>query len=101
MIRQASWKAAASKRYRRRQRRWNAYLHAGPRFQVTHNVKNRKRGSLIEWTLTATPEGAMASSQSAAVVDMALLAWVDLDSSDDDDPLATQAADELALMMMG
>ena len=33
---------------------------------------------------------------------MALLAWVDLDSSDDEDtnPLATQAADELALMMM-
>lgn len=71
--------------------------------QVTDNVKNRKRGSLIEWTMTATPltEGAAASSQSAAAADMALLAWADSDSSDDEsDPLATQAADELALMMM-
>ncbi len=42
------------------------------------------------------------SSASAMATDLALLAWVDLDSSDDDDtdPLATQAADELALMMM-
>ncbi len=40
--------------------------------------------------------------QSAAAVDMALLAWIDLDSSDDKDtdPLTTQIADELALMMM-
>ena len=31
---------------------------------------------------------------------MALLAWGDLDSAaDDSDPLATQAADELALMI--
>jgi hypothetical protein len=33
---------------------------------------------------------------------MALLAWVDLDSSDDEDtdPLATEAADELALLLV-
>ena len=42
------------------------------------------------------------SPASAMATDLALLAWVDLDSSDDEDtdPRATQAADELALMMM-
>ncbi len=40
------------------------------------------------------------SQASAMATDLALLAWVAPDSSDDDDLLATQAADELALMMM-
>jgi len=70
--------------------------------QVTDNVKNRKRGSLIEWTMTVTPESAAASSQSAAATDMAMAAWAAPNSSDDDDtaPLTTQAADELALMLL-
>jgi hypothetical protein len=38
----------------------------------------------------------------ASAVDAAFLSWAELDSSDDDDadPLATQAADELALMLV-
>ncbi len=46
--------------------------------------------------------GSSSRASSAAAFDAALLAWVDLDSSDgkDTDPLATQVADELALMMM-
>ena len=42
------------------------------------------------------------SPASATATDLALLAWVDLDSSNDEEtnPLATQAADELSLMMM-
>ena len=43
--------------------------------QVTDSVKNRKRGSLIEWTMAVTPEGAAAQSQSAAATDMAMAAW--------------------------
>ena len=41
------------------------------------------------------------TSLSPAAADLALLAWVDADSSDDEDTdiLATQAADELALML--
>jgi subtilisin-like proprotein convertase family protein/streptogramin lyase len=45
--------------------------------------------------------GASAQQSAAAAADMALLAWTDLDYSDDDDatPLATRAAEELALML--
>ena len=40
-------------------------------------------------------------ASSAAVADLALLAWLEPDSSEDDaDPLALPSADELALMMM-
>ena len=41
------------------------------------------------------------SSLSPAAADLALLAWINADSSEDDqtDMLATQAADQLALML--
>ena len=69
---------------------------------IVDGDRNGYTGTLTAWSITVTPltGGAAASSQSAAAFDMALLAWADLDSSDDDNPLATQAADELALMMM-
>jgi hypothetical protein len=53
-------------------------------------------------TLTGWSPTINDSAHTAAAVDMALLAWIDLDSSDDKDtkPLAAQVADELALMMM-
>jgi subtilisin-like proprotein convertase family protein len=61
-------------------------------------------GTLTAWSITVTPltESAAASSQSTAATDMALLAWADPDSSEDEDidPLATQAADEFALMLV-
>jgi len=70
---------------------------------VTDTQKNGITGTLQAWSMTVTPltEGAAASSQSAAAVDIALMAWAGLESSDDEDidPLATQAADELALML--
>jgi subtilisin-like proprotein convertase family protein len=71
---------------------------------VTDTQKNGYTGTLTAWSITVTPltEGAPAPSQSAAATDLALLAWADLDSSDHDDadPLATQPADELALMLV-
>ena len=67
---------------------------------MSDSVKNRKRGSLIEWTMTVEPVPIESAPSPAAAFDLALLAWVDLGSSDDDNPLATQAADDLALMMM-
>jgi hypothetical protein len=72
--------------------------------QVTDNVKNRERASLIEWTMVVTSwvREATSSSQSAAATDLALLALFDLGSSDEEetDSLTIQAADELALMML-
>lgn len=67
---------------------------------------DKQRGMLYDWSLIVNPvdpvsaETALASS--AAAVDLALLAWADLESSgeDDTDPLATEAADELALMLI-
>jgi len=53
--------------------------------------------------MTVTPMAAAASPQStAAAVDRALLAWIEPDLSDDDDfdPLAIQATDELALLLI-
>jgi subtilisin-like proprotein convertase family protein len=71
---------------------------------IEDNDRNGITGTLTAWSITVTPQAgeAAASSQSAAATDMALLAWAELDSSDDEDtdPLATQAADELALMLV-
>ncbi|NQU19718.1 MAG: tandem-95 repeat protein [Candidatus Nealsonbacteria bacterium] len=52
--------------------------------QVTDGVKNRMRGWLTEWTMAVEPTPIESASSSAAT-DAALLAWGDLDSSDDDD----------------
>lgn len=71
--------------------------------QVTDNVKNRKRGSLIEWTMTVTPQAATTSPQSAATAtDLALLSWFDSDPTVDDesDPLTESLVDDLALMLV-
>ncbi len=71
--------------------------------QVTDNVKNRKRGSLIEWKMTVTPQAAIASPQSTGTAtDLALLSWFDSDPTDDDesDPLPESLVDDLALMLV-
>ena len=63
---------------------------------ITDYVKGNTH-TLTGWSLTIND-----SPQAAAATDMALLAWVELDSSDDEDtdPLASQIADELVLMLM-
>ena len=63
---------------------------------VTDSVKGNTH-MLNDWSLTVNDP-----AEAAAATDLALLAWADSDSSDDDDtdPLATQDADELALMLV-
>ena len=66
--------------------------------EVLDTMKGEK-GTLEGWALIGET---VTQPLSGSITDAALLAWADLDSSDDEDrdPLATQAADELALMMM-
>ena len=70
---------------------------------VTDTNRDGVTGTLQAWSMTVTPLAAAASSQStASAVDQALLAWVDLDSTDDDSDILTQTlADDLALMLVG
>jgi len=81
--------------------------HAGTwTLEITDLFKDRKRGTLFGWELIVNPtiplfaEGATASSTSAT--DMVLLAWLEPDSSDDEetDLLTESMADELALMLV-
>jgi subtilisin-like proprotein convertase family protein len=70
---------------------------------IIDTEKNDVSGTLNAWSITITPliEGATASSQSAAAVDMALVSLVDPDSSEDDtEMLNTAAADDLALLLI-
>jgi Big-like domain-containing protein/proprotein convertase P-domain-containing protein len=71
--------------------------------QIYDSVKDGKRGTLYGWTLIVNPTVAMPTEASTATaVDAALLAWVDLDSSDDDesDILTETLLDDLALMLV-
>jgi subtilisin family serine protease len=72
--------------------------------KVTDNVRNGITGTLTAWSMTVTPltEGAASQGEMLAAAD---LFFYDLglgseDESDKTDPLATQAADELALMLV-
>jgi hypothetical protein len=59
--------------------------------------------TLQAWSMTVTPQAAAASSQSTATAtDVALLAWGDLDSMDDEetDLLTEGLVDGLALMLV-
>ena len=71
---------------------------------VTDTEKNDIVGTLTAWSMTVFPlsESGAASSDVAVAVDTALLGWLDPDSSEDDEtgPVAAQAADELALMLV-
>jgi hypothetical protein len=71
--------------------------------EITDSVKKSSH-VLTSWSLTATQASSPAAPapESASAADMALLSWTDVDSSEDDEtnPLATQAADELALMLV-
>ena len=69
---------------------------------VTDSVNNSPH-ELTSWSLIATPQPKSAPAQETALAaDLALLAWLDLDSSDDNDndPMATQVAEDLALMLV-
>ena len=71
--------------------------------QIYDSEKDGQRGTLYGWTLIVNPtEVVPTEASTATAVDMALAGWADLDSSDDKDtdPLAAQAADELALMLV-
>jgi len=71
--------------------------------KVEDSLKNRKRGTLIGWSMTVTPLAAAASSQSTATAaDLALLSLFDPDPTDDDetDPLTESLVDDLALMLV-
>jgi subtilisin-like proprotein convertase family protein len=62
---------------------------------ITDFVKGNTH-MLNQWSLTLNDP-----AQAAPAADLAISAWLPSDSSDDDtDPLATQAADELALMLV-
>ncbi len=63
--------------------------------EVTDNVKNRKRGSLIEWTLVVN----RASTPAAADAAMAALAELDSAADDDVDSIDDSLAADLALMV--
>ena len=70
---------------------------------VTDTNRDGVTGTLQAWSMTVTPLAAAASPQStASAVDRALLAWVDLDSADDDetDLLTESLVDDLALMLV-
>jgi subtilisin-like proprotein convertase family protein len=75
--------------------------HAGTwTLEIYDPLKDRQRGTLYGWTLIVNPkEPVLTGTSAATAVDLALAAWGQDDSSDDD-PLATQAADELALMLL-
>ena len=71
--------------------------------QIHDPYKDRKRGTLCGWTLIVNPTEAVPTDAfTATAVDLALLAWGDLDSSDDDDSdiLTETLADDLALMLV-
>ncbi|MHB8903459.1 MAG: proprotein convertase P-domain-containing protein [Thermoguttaceae bacterium] len=72
---------------------------------VNDGVKNRQRGTLINWSLLVTPasvSGASMPLSGATDADQALLSWLDPDSSDEEesDLLPQPAAIDLALMLM-
>jgi probable HAF family extracellular repeat protein len=77
--------------------------HIGPwTLQIHDPLKDRQRGTLYGWTLIVNPDAPVLSGATApTAVDLALAAWGQDDASDDDDtdPLATQTADEMALML--
>lgn len=67
-------------------------------------MKDRKRGTLYDWSLIVNPATPLFSEAAVAstAVDQALLAWLEPDSSDDDDtdPLTESLVDDLALMLV-
>jgi VCBS repeat-containing protein len=69
--------------------------------QVTDNTRDKKQGTLIEWTMTVEP-APVESAPAPLVADAALLAWGEPDSSDDDesDILTQTIADDLALLLL-
>ena len=71
--------------------------------QIYDTLKDRQRGMLYGWTLTVNPtDPAPLAVSTPSANDLALLSWVDLDSSDDDDSdiLTQTLADDLALMLV-
>ena len=74
---------------------------------VTDTERDRVTGTLQAWSMTVTPTvtplAAIASPQStASATDLALLAWLEPEASDDDDtdPLTESLVDDLALMLV-
>ncbi len=69
---------------------------------VTDTDRDGVTGTLQAWSITVTPLSAASSQSTAAAVDMALLAWFDLDSTDDEetDPWTESLVDDLALMLV-
>lgn len=70
--------------------------------KVQDSVKNRKRGTLIGWSMVVEPTPTESAPSQAVAIDQALQAWGEPDSSDDDDSdILTEAlADDLALMLV-
>ncbi len=70
--------------------------------KVQDSVKNRKRGTLIGWSMVVEPAPIESAQSQAAAIDQALLAWGEPESSSDDesDILTKTLADDLALMLV-
>jgi uncharacterized delta-60 repeat protein len=69
---------------------------------VTDTVKNGITGTLTAWSMTVTPlaEGAASQGEVLSAVDLFFLDLALNSDNDETAPLATQSADDLALLMM-
>jgi len=69
--------------------------------KIEDSVKNRKRGTLIGWSMVVESAPIESAQSQMAAIDLALLALVDPDSPDDDetDVLTETLVDDLALVL--